>query len=189
MVKHRRRIYYLKNTAQSKFVIRFVTSSLLGGIIAVCAFNYLSYKKIDSILYSMRMPKISPGGLLWNEMIYTNIFVIVLVLAVFIFLARGLYNRVHGPLRKLSSDISSIHAGNLHKNITLRKNDEFIDYAEALDQLVKTLNKNFKQLRNASDDISDKIADLAINNDQEAAKKAISSAIESMDDSLGSFKA
>jgi len=146
MKTYKRRTYYIKNSAQGKFIFRFVLTSFIGAILAVSAFNYLAYKKIDSVLYSMRMPKVSPGGLLWNEMMYTNIFVAVFILIVFAIAARGLYNRVHGPLVKLTRDIGKMADGDLQSGVTLRRNDEFRDFAEELDEMGRNLNERFRRI-------------------------------------------
>jgi len=144
--KYQRKTYYIKNSAQSKFIFRFVSISILGGILAVSGFNFLAYKKIDAVLYSMRFPKISASGLLWNEMIYTNIFVIVFIILVFFITARALYNKVHGPLKKLTNDFKRIEDGDLTLDIALRENDEFRDFASDLDGLVKNFNKSFSEI-------------------------------------------
>jgi len=154
MIKnYKRKTYYIKNSAQSKFIFRFVAISIFGGLLAVCAFNYLAYKKIDSVLYSMRMPKISPGGLLWNEMIYTNIFVIIFILIVFSLTARSLYNKVHGPLKKLTNDIKRMRSGDFSRNIALRQKDEFHDFADTLNRMSQELDNRFSALTRASDKI------------------------------------
>ncbi len=146
---NKRKIYYIKNSAQSKFIFRFTSISIIGGILALTAFNYLAYKKIDAVLYSMRLPRVSPSDLLWNEMLYSNIFVIFFTLIVFFVLARGLYNKIHGPLKKLNNDIERMSTGDFDKNIALRHKDEFLDFAEELNTMSQELNKRFKAMREA----------------------------------------
>ncbi len=150
---NKRKIYYIKNSAQSKFIFRFTSISIIGGILALTAFNYLAYKKIDSVLYSMRMPRISPGNLLWTEMLYSNLFVIFFTLIVFFILARGLYNKIHGPLKKLNNDIKRMSSGDFDKNIALRHKDEFLDFAEELNAMSHELNNRFKAMREAGAEI------------------------------------
>lgn len=151
--QYKRRTYYIKNSAQGKFIIRFVLLSLLGGVSALAAFNYLAYKKIDSVLYSMRLPKISPGGLLWDEMIYTNAFVIIFILIAFVLTARNLFNRVHGPLKKLTSDLLRMTNGELHVAVILRQNDEFRDVAEELSAMATSLNQRMTKIQELTDTI------------------------------------
>jgi len=151
--KSKRKTYYIKNSVQDIFIFRFVIISLLGGIIALMAFNFLSYKKIDSILYSMHMPKTSPGGLLWDEMFYTNIFVIIFVLIVFTITARNLFIKIHGPLKKITSDIHHLECGDLRFDITLRENDEFKEFAQELTFMSGELNKRFREIGQKTDTV------------------------------------
>jgi len=151
--QYKRRTYYIKNSAQSKFIFRFVLLSLLGGIIALGAFNFLAYKKIDAALYSMRLPNISPGGLLWHEMLYTNIFVIVFILIAFAITAKGLFNKIHGPLKKMTYDITRITNGDLNTIFSLRQHDEFRDIASELAQMTTGLNQRLTRINKLTDDI------------------------------------
>lgn len=151
--RYKRRTYYLKNSAQSKFIFSFVTLAILGGGIALGTFNFLAYKKIDALLYSMRLPSISPGGLLWNEMLYTNLFVIVFILVAFALTAKGLFNKIHGPLKKMTFDIGRISDGDLTTVVSLRQHDEFRDIASELTQMTEILNQHLTKIKALSQDI------------------------------------
>ncbi len=183
---YKRRTYYIKNSAQGKFIFRFVAISLAGVVLAVTAFNYLAYKKIDSVLYSMRMPKVSPGGLLWNEMIYTNIFVALFILLVFALTARGLYNRVHGPLIKLTRDIKKLAAGDLQNGVTLRRNDEFRDFAAELDDMCQQLRGRFGTISERVDALIAAIH--ALEDGGEEQLEALRRAVAELEEEIKSFK-
>ena len=186
--KHQRKTYYIKNSAQSKFINRFVLISLIGGILAVCAFNFLAYKKIDSVLYSMRVPKTSASDMLWNEMLYTNVFVILFILIVFAITAKGLYNRVHGPLKKLTNDLLRTESGDLSREISLRQNDEFLEFAAELNTMVKDLNDRFVNVQASNKEIIDNAKMLHETNDKESVISEIKKSINNLEESIGSFK-
>ena len=183
-----RKIYYIKNSAQSKFISRFILISIIGGLGAVTAFNFLAYKKIDSVLYSMRLPSISPGGLLWNEMLYTNIFVIVFTLLVFAITARGLYVKVNGPLKKMTSDINKIASGDLTKQTTLRDRDEFKDFAHEINKVVDSLNKRFSEISQANERILSLTTSGAPDKDIKKQLSEIEASLSSLENAIGSFK-
>ena len=185
---YKRKTYYIKNSAQSKFIFRFVTISILGGILALGAFNYLAYKKIDSVLYSMRMPKISPGGLLWNEMIYTNVFVIIFILIVFSLMARSLYNKVHGPLKKLTNDIKRMGAGDFSRNIALRQKDEFQDFADHLNRMSQELDYRFSALNRAAEKIISAAEQMPHSRDSQIQLDKIQKETDQLSQTLKSFK-
>jgi methyl-accepting chemotaxis protein len=180
--KSKRKTYYIKNSVQDTFIFRFVVISLLGGIAALTVFNFLSYKKIDSILYSMHMPKVSPGGLLWNEMFYTNIFVIIFVLIVFALNARSLFIKIHGPLKKLTSDIHRLECGDLRFEISLREKDEFKEFAQDLTYMSAQLNKRFREIGQQTDAV------IALAENSTTSATELQLAVESLDKTIGSFK-
>lgn len=183
--RYKRRTYYIKNSAQSKFILRFVMLSLLGGTVALGSFNFLAYKKIDTILYSMRLPNISPGGLLWNEMLYTNIFVIVFILIAFAITARGLFNKIHGPLKKMTYDINRMTNGALNLTVSLRQHDEFRDIASELNQMAASLNQRLTKIQELTDRI---VVDAeAAQNDREASRAGLAKTIADLRQATGAF--
>ncbi len=151
--QHKRRTYYIKNSAQGKFILQFVLLSLIGGVAALAAFNFLAYKKIDAVLYSMRLPNVSAGGLLWREMLYTNIFVAVFILLAFVFTAKRLFTKIHGPLKKMTNDLGRITNGDLNLTISLRNNDEFRDVADGINAMNLELNHRLSRIRQLADEI------------------------------------
>lgn len=185
--QHKRRTYFIKNSAQGKFILRFVIISLLGGAIALIAFNFLAYKKIDASLYSMRLPKISPGGLLWSEMFYTNLFVIVFILIAFTITARGLFNKIHGPLKKMTFDISRMTNGELNFTVSLRQKDEFSDIAADLTTMESSLNQRLTTIRDLNASVM-ALAEAAQKNGEDQTVRAnLEKSIADLRQATGSF--
>jgi len=184
---YKRRTYFIKNSAQSHFIFRFLLISFMGGIGAVSAFNILASRKIDTVLYSMRMPKISPGGLLWNEMLYSNIFVIIFTMVVFAITARGLYIKVNGPLKKITSDINRLAKGDLSMDIRLREDDEFKDFAADLNQVTSSFRQNFNTIKKANQEIIE-LTSGDQPEDDAANLPAIIDAVHRLETAVSSFK-
>jgi len=185
--QHKRRTYYIKNSAQGKFISRFVLTSVLGGAIALAAFNYLAYKKIDTVLYSMRLPKISPGGLLWNEMFYTNLFVIVFIVIAFTLMARGLFNKLHGPLKKMTYDINRMTRGELNFSVSLRQKDEFADIASELSLMSASVNQRLATIQDLTDEIIAKAGAMQNRGEGQAALADLQKSISDLRQATGSF--
>ncbi len=185
---YKRKSYYLKSSAQTTFILRFMLISIIGGIAAVTAFNLLAAKKIDSVLYSMRLPNISGGGLLWSEMLYTNLFITFFILLVLTITARGLYVRINGPLRKMTNDITKVAAGDLSLAVSLRDKDEFKEFANELNTMVLSLNERFLAIKNASDQL---IATTSLSSEEAFSEQQmgeIKKSVLELEKSLGSFK-
>jgi len=184
---YKRRTYYIKNSAQTKFISRFVIISLLGGTIALAVFNFIAYKKIDAVLYSMRLPKASGGGLLWSEMLYTNIFVIVFILIAFAITARGLFNKIHGPLKKMTHDINRMTNGELNFTVSLRQKDEFADIAGELNLMVATLQQRLLAMRELTEGVIAKAEASQQSSEDQSSRPALEKSIADLRQATGSF--
>jgi len=184
---YKRRTYYIKNSAQSKFIMRFVALSLFGGAIALGGFNFLAYKKIDAALYSMRLPNISPGGLLWHEMLLANLFVIVFILMAFAFTARSLFNRLHGPLKKMTYDITRISQGELSTLISLRQHDEFRDLAGELTTMTTNLKQRLAAMKQLTDDIIELSAKVDKGNQDDTSRATLAQRLSELRQAIEAF--
>ena len=182
-----RKIYYIKKSAQRAFILRFVTISLLGGTIAVFVFNFFAYRKIEDALYSMAMPKVSPGGLLWQETVYTNIFVILFTLLMFAVTAKGLYTKLNDPLKELTDNFQRMSEGNLCQAVSLRENDDFQELAQEVNSMEKELHRRFQEIRQISTTIGEKTNELALTPDQEAVQRDLKNAIAELETKMGAF--
>lgn len=149
----KRRKYFINKRVQSKFILRFVLVSVIGTIIAVCAFNFLAHRKIESVLYSMRLPAVSTGGLLFEEMTYAIIFTMVIIVLTFFVTAKRLFNRINGPLKKIAASLDKIRYGDLGVKIQLRQKDEFQDFADELNEMVRGLNDRFARIKGQVDEL------------------------------------
>lgn len=184
---YKRRTYYIKNSAQSKFIMRFVALSLFGGAIALGGFNFLAYKKIDAALYSMRLPNISPGGLLWHEMLLANLFVIVFILIAFTLNARSLFNRLHGPLKKMTYDINRISQGELSTLISLRQHDEFRDLAGELTTMTTNLKQRLTAMKQLTDDIIQLSEKMDKGNQDDTSRAALAQRLSELRQAIEAF--
>ena len=148
-----RRNYFIDKGAQTRFIAGFAGVSILGGIVAVLCFWYLSYRKIDAMLYSMRLPEENMGALFAGEMLLTIAVSVVLVLALFIYTASKAVARMEGPLRKMAGAVRMVAGGDLKSGVKLRENDEFQDFAREMDATVHHLNQKFTAIRDTSSEV------------------------------------
>lgn len=145
--KIKRRKYFISKSLQSKFILRFVLTSIAGGALAVGIFNYFAHLKIDAVLFSMRFPKTSISNLLWEQMVYVNVVVVVFIVIVFIFMAKRLFARLNGPLIKLRNEVRKICDGDLTTRVVMRDKDEFKDFAAALNAMTSELQNRFAKIK------------------------------------------
>lgn len=157
MANYKRRNYFIDKGVQSRFMAAFAAASIAGGIVAVFCFRYLSQKKLDETLYSMRLPEGPVSSLLMAEMLTTSAITACIVIALFAFTAWKVMSRIDGPLRKMSSSVQKITAGDLRSEVKLRENDEFKQFAGAVNEMIAVTNARLTKIKKHADTIADLI--------------------------------
>lgn len=183
-----RRNYFIKKRSQGKFILLFVISSLAGGMLAVALFIYLAYLKIDSVLYSMRLPQISTGGLLLKEMLYADIFIVLFIIIVFTITARSLFIRITGPLRKIAADLKIAANGKLDFKVELLRHDDFQDFADDLNAMLTALNIDFTKIRESNDSITELLNNTESYQDMESTAANVKKQINTMETIIGKYR-
>lgn len=150
----KRRNYFIDKGAQGRFMAGFALASVLGGFVAVFYFRYLAHKKINDTIYSMRLPDVPLGSLLMNEMLTASLVTALLVVVLFAFTARKVFSRIDGPLKKMASSIQNIVNGDLRREVKLRENDDFQEFAAELNELVIGMNARLTKISLNAEKIS-----------------------------------
>jgi methyl-accepting chemotaxis protein len=188
---YRRRNYFIKKGFQSRFMLRFIAASVLANVITVSVFIFLAGKKIDGLLFSMRLPNVSVGALLSSEAFTASIVAVVSVSLLFLWVARGMYDKIAGPLHRIMADLHTIGNGDLSCRVTLRDMDEFNDFAGEINAMVETLNHRFSGVKNRADELARASKDLRNASDTTEARAVIRTmrtSISSLDEQVQAFK-
>ncbi len=180
----RRKNYFTNKAFQTRFIIPFILATSLANIITVTLFIVLARNKIDSLLYSMRLPLTSAAVLLSPAAFTAGIVAVVSISLLFLWAARGMYHRIAGPLHQIGSGLDKIGNGDLSTRITLRDKDEFKDFAGEINSMVKELSRRFTNVNNDVEALA-KAADTLKTSPQTAESRA---AFESMKKTAGSLK-
>lgn len=188
---YKRRNYFTKKDFQTRFILPFLLASLLANIITVTLFIVLARNKIDSLLFSMRMPDTSAGALLSPAAFLASIVAVVALSLSFLWAARGMYHKIAGPLHQIRDHLHKIGAGDLSSRVILRENDEFRDFAEEINTMAEALNRRFTVLKNQTADLA-KAADAFKTSLKTTESMAISQnmagVIKAMEQQIGAFK-
>ncbi len=144
---YRRRNYFTKKSFQSRFILRFLAISLIGSVISVILFNMFSLKRIDSLLFSMRLPAASTGSLFFREAFWANGIALAFIFLVLVFDVEGLRNRIAGALFRIRVDLSRLIKGDLGVRVVLQEGEEFKDFADELNMMVVELAQRFTDIK------------------------------------------
>jgi len=144
---YRRRNYFVKKGFQGKFMLIFIIIASVGGIVSLFSYSFFAVKKIETLLYSIHIPAKRLNEILFNEMLYSNIFSFLFVLLALLITIRWLTVKISGPLYRIKKDLEEIKKGDLSFNITLRYKDEFKDFASELNILLERFRYVFSKLK------------------------------------------
>lgn len=157
---YRRRNYFTKKSFQSRFILRFLAISLIGSVVSVILFNIFSLKKIDSLLFSMRLPAASTGSLFFKEAFWANSIALAFIFLVLVFDVEGLRNRIAGALFRIRVDLSRLIKGDLGVRVILQEGEEFKDFADDLNAMVVELAQRFADIKTGVRKIGRTVGDL-----------------------------
>jgi methyl-accepting chemotaxis protein len=190
MRPYKRRKYFIKKGFQARFIVRFLVVSLVGGILAVALFNFLAYKKIDALLFSMRIPAVNPGNVLFKEAVYANGLAMVLTVSVYVLAAKGIYVKIAGSLLRIRADIHVLTRGDLGTRIQLTEDEEFTDLAEDLNLMAGELHRRFSDLKDRFEQIDESVRELrrAPEGDEKILEERIMTQIAAVEERLNEFK-
>jgi methyl-accepting chemotaxis protein len=187
---YKRRHYFIKKSFQSRFILRFLLVSSLWSILAIALFNFLAYKKIDAILFSMRLPAKDTGSIFFQEVLYANIAALIFIVLTFILTARGLHNKIVRSLFRIRVDILRFASGDLASKVMLSQEDEFKDFAETLNVMAVDLHRRFSDIKGHLDHITESAAKLRVSpeEDNRVLYKEILNQLDSMEVTIREFK-
>ncbi len=145
--KFRRRNYFIKKNFQTRFILRFILVSYLWNVLAVILFDVLASRKVDSVLFSMTLPSVSMGRLLFREALIANSIAVLCVILVFTIATKGMYTGIVRSLFRIRADLMRFGRGDLGSRVMLSEDDEFRDFAEELNSMVAGLGHRFEGLK------------------------------------------
>lgn len=160
MKPYKRRNFLSKKGFQTRFIMNFVLVTVAAGLGAGAVFNVIARRKLEQMMYSLHLTARSTGEVILPELLYTMLFMSVIVLLATWIVVRQLFRGINGPLTRLRHDIADMADGDLAFDITLRRNDEFIDVAEDFNNMASKLRERFRLVSSAAKSVTETVAEM-----------------------------
>ena len=143
---------FVNRKYQIKLILHFEFLVLLSNIISFFMLYYLTLKEIDSAF-------LGTHGSVWivikQWIIFSQLYVFIIMTILTIFLVLFSSHRVVGPLKRLERIANEVSEGKLMQSLTVRKKDELSHFIscfqimlEKLRNTINELNENFNELKN-----------------------------------------
>lgn len=134
-----RKIYFIKKDFQSRFILRFVAVATLWAAATVLLFASLAKRRLDEVRYSSSIDITTTRELLLPITVAAHIVSLLIVAGILAYAIHALWRRLSAPLSTIKSGIAGIARGELAREITLGKDEEFQDLAADLDGMRSSL--------------------------------------------------
>ncbi|RLB15715.1 MAG: hypothetical protein DRG82_10895 [Deltaproteobacteria bacterium] len=144
---HRRRKYFIKKDFQFKFVLKFCGVVLGGVLISTALLFFFSQNTLTSSFSHSRLVIKSTGSAILPAVIYTNLIVLGLISLAAVLVTLLVSHKIAGPLFRFEKELQDISAGNLRTKMSLRKQDQMVEVAESLNQMVEALHEKVMNVR------------------------------------------
>jgi len=186
---YKRRKYFIKKGFQARFIARFVAVSFIGGILAVASFNFLAYKEIDALLFSMKIPAVNAWNILFREAVYANGLAFALIVFIYMLTAKGIHAKMARSLHRIRVDIHGLIRGDLGTRIHLREDEEFRDLADDLNLMAGELQRRFSDIKGHFERIDESVRELrgGPEGDEKILKERIMPQIGAVEERLSEF--
>ena len=137
----RRRKYLVKKGFQFRFILKFCAVVLGGVVVSTCLLFIFSQDTLTSSFNNSRLVIRSTGLVILPAVIYTNLIVLGLISAATIFVTLVVSHKIAGPLFRFEKELWEIGEGTLTRKISFRKDDQMIEMAEGLNDMVEALHR------------------------------------------------
>lgn len=136
--KKRKRIF-IKKDYQFKFVLKFCVLVLVGAIVSTGLLFLFCQDTLTSSFEQSRLVIRSTSLAILPAVIYTNLITLVLITVATIIVTLYISHRLAGPLYRFEEGLKEVGAGDLTKDIRLRKKDQIQDMAAGLNKMIDSL--------------------------------------------------
>jgi methyl-accepting chemotaxis protein len=145
-IRKRKRIF-VKKGFQFRFVLKFCFVILGGVVVSTGLLFLLSQNSLTSSFNHSRLVIKSTGFAILPAVIYTNLIVLGLITLATIFVTLIVSHKIAGPMFRFEKELSQIGEGDLSKKISLRKEDQMVEMAGCLNQMVENLHGKIVEIR------------------------------------------
>ena len=136
---NRRKNYFIKKKFQRNFILKFCALILAGSIISGAILYALSSATVTTTFENSRLTIKSTADYILPMVLFSSIFVVIVVGIATIFITLFTSHKIAGPLYRLEKDVGEVGLGNLNTKFNLRIGDEIKPLAISLAKMTQVL--------------------------------------------------
>ena len=159
---YKRRIYFIENEFQARFILKFCLLVIVGGLLTVGILYLLAMRATTVSIVDSRVVVQNTANFILPVLIQTVIIVMVIVGLAVIAVTLFVSHKIAGPLYRFKKAIQALTEGDFSSEFKIRRLDQLQDLADAFNGMInkvraelKALKYNFGSLKEKLDNISE----------------------------------
>ncbi len=149
----KRKVHFIKKDFQFRFILKFCLIILAGVTISTGALFFFSSGTLTSSFQDSRLVIKSTSLAILPIVLYTNLITLGMITLASIAITLIVSHRLFGPLYRFEMDLKEIGAGNLLKQIHLRKEDQLKDCVACVNTMTTGLHRKVSDIRGEADQV------------------------------------
>jgi len=142
---NRRRNYFIERSFQTRFILKFCSLVVVGGLLTVAMLYYIGLRSTTVAIVNSDVVVKSTADFLLPVLIQTLLLVMVLLGLATIIVTLFVSHKIAGPLYRLKKAMEELGEGDLGVQIKLRQKDQLVHIAEAFNTMAKKLKERFSR--------------------------------------------
>lgn len=153
---YRRRIVYIDKPFQRRFIIKFCLIAVAAMLLASLILYFLSKDTTTATYRYHHLSLNETAQAILPAMVFTNIIVLVGLIAATILVTLYVSHKIGGPLYRVGSILEEIGQGNLNLQIEFRERDQLKDLVPQINDMTQNLNKMVRRIQDEVSDLHEK---------------------------------
>jgi len=151
----RRHTVYIQKKFQINFIIRFSFIAFGAMVLTSILLYFLTKDTLTTTFVSSSLAIQATSSVILQDLIITNLIVLVCFIIATVFLTLYVSHRISGPLYQIEKIIDLVSQGNLKLQVSFREGDQLKNIGAKLNNMINSLNKRIRQIQSEIGEIKD----------------------------------
>jgi methyl-accepting chemotaxis protein len=153
---YQRNIVYIDKPFQRRFIIKFCLIAVVAMLLASLILYFLSKDTTTATYRYHHLSLNETSQVILPAMVFTNIIVLVGLIAATILVTLYVSHKISGPLHRVGSVLEEIGGGNLNVGIEFRQRDQLKGLVPQINLMTQNLNDRIRRIQGEISDLHEK---------------------------------
>lgn len=160
---YKRRDYFIDKKFQSKFIFRFSSLVLIGGLLTIALLYLLGTQSKTVVIQNSRVIANTTADFILPLLLKTVIFVTIIVGIIAGILTLLMSHKLSGPFYRFKKVIETLENGDFSLEFNIRSADQFQGLADGMNSMIRNTKKEISALKSGVASLKQKLNSLSEN--------------------------